>query len=424
MTRRTAIARCVVAAIILPALSCGCSSLAGGGAQPKAANAMPSGAVEETIVVGTKELYQEAHAAAAPDTAKPTSDSTAPAKPPEALKEELFSSYRIGPSDLLTFRSFDDDSLNTEVTVRYDGCISLPLVPDIKVGGLTREEAMAQVRKVYAAYYADPLINLAVLESRSKKVSVIGDVNHPADYAYNQPMTLLDTITAAGGLRIAQSYREPFVNDQGQLTKAFLIRHVEGERQVLEFNLRNLHKSGSHPSDAMVLPGDIVYVPEGLNLAYVLGAVRSPGVFPITENTTILQLLAKAGSFDEVTGNLKQVVLIRQDSEESAQVMLVNVRRILKTGQDIRLQPGDILYVPRKWVVNLQTFVAQTTGVVSPVLSLYQQACNTYYAKDLLAKTLEGQASRESALTTLQQTSGSSVPKASGPLATMEEGGK
>ena len=102
-------------------------------------------------------------------------------------------------------------------------------------------------------------------------------------------------------------------------------------------------------------------------------------MFALSEGTTLLQLLARTGGFSESTGRLHQLVLMREESEGSSKIMLINVRQIISTGQDITLVPGDVIYLPRKPLVNLRDFVTRYTGTISPVLSLYRQAFDAYY---------------------------------------------
>lgn len=386
----------VIALMALPSLFLGCATGSNAGKKPAAAGEEAQ-VVQETAVIDSSNLYP---GDASGKDAKDSAEGAAAAG--QKTAEDPFTDYRIGPEDVLMFRSFDDESLSTQVIVRYDGRISLPLVPDIKVSELTREEAVEKVREAYAQYFQDPLISLSVLEPRSKKYVVMGDVSRPAEYPYTKPLTLLESISVAGGLRVDQVSRDTVVGAQGQLSKAFIIRHAEANREVFEYDLRNFNKSGAHASDAPILPGDIIYVPGSINLVYVLGSVRSPGVFPMTEGTTLLQLLARAGSFDEITARVKRVVLIHQQDDKTSQVSLINVRDIIKTGRDLPLTPGDIVYVPRTLLANLQAFVTQVNGVVSPVLSLYQQAYQAYYTKDLLEQSLNAGNSTANTLLALQ----------------------
>lgn len=367
-------------------------------------------AIEETASVPTQELRRED---AAPTeggqtpAAKEGDPATVGVDTEPAAKEEAYATYRIGPGDVLGFRSFDDETLNSQIVVRYDGYVSLPLVPDLKVQDKTRDEALAMVRDAYSMFYQEPQVSLVIVEPKSKKFAVMGDVERPAEYPYTQPITLLDGLNAAGGLRINTRGGDSFIGAQGQLVKALIIRHAEDKRDVLEFDLRGIRKSGPHPSDTPVMPGDIIYVPEGLNLVYLLGQVRTPGVFALSEGMTMLQLLAQAGSFDPATARLRQVVLMREQDETVTKIMLVNVRHMLKTAEDLPLQAGDIIYVPQKPLVNISQFVARFTSSISPILSLYRQAFDTYYTQKFYDQMFKNPSTSAFDFTTLQRTLGS-----------------
>jgi len=342
-------------------------------------------AVQETLVVPTAELQKTEPGAPQVKEAAAAEEGKAAPK----TVEDMFSEYRIGPNDVLGFRFFDDETLSSEAVVRYDGCISLPLIPDVKVAGATRQEAADLLKKAYGAFFQEPQLSLAVVATNSKTFSVMGDVSMPGEYPYLRPMSLIDSLNAAGGMRIYNRGGDSFVGAQGQLVKALVIRKTGDKRDVIERDLRGFSKSGPHPSETLVFPGDIVYVPESVNLVYVLGEIRSPGVFALSEGMKLLELLARAGGFSESTARLHQVVLMRDESETTSRIMLVNVRQILKTGQDIVLVPGDVIYLPRKPLVNLRDFVARFTGTVSPVLNLYRQAWDTYYTKEQFDRMFE-----------------------------------
>ena len=313
---------------------------------------------------------------------------TPPAQPPvEAVPTSA--EYLLGPGDILNFRSFDDPTLSTQVAIRYDGFISLPMISDIKVDGMTREQAIKAVQEAYVVLYKKPHISLSVMDTKSKKFTVMGEVTRPAEYPYLQPITLIEAITLAGGLRINQRGGDSYVGTQGQLTKAVVVRHKGAAREVLDFDLRNFRQSGPHASDTPVYPGDLVYVPENVNLAYVLGEVRQPGVYPIDEDMTLLRLISRSGGAVEGTARMKQIVLLRETDPANTKVTLLDMRKILATGDSIKVQPGDILYVPRRRLVNAREFIQQLTGTVTPILSLsqqvmslYSQAYDTYYTKE------------------------------------------
>ena len=309
---------------------------------------------------------------------------------PEEVDKAVQAAYRIGPTDTLGFRSFDDESLNSNaVQVRHDGYISLPWVPDMKVAGLTREEATEVVREAYKELYYEAEVSVQIVQAASRTYTVVGDVNRPMEYPYLKPINLLDAIVSAGSLRLNQRGGDTFVGGQGQLVKAFIIRGEGDERTAMEYDLRGLETSGSHSSQTPVFPGDIVSIPVGLNLVYVLGEVGRPGVQPLSDGMTLLQLLSTANGLRESSARMKEVVIIREVNDTETEVQLVDLKAILKTGQDIVMEPGDIVYVPRKKLVTLGEFISRSTGVVSPILNvtsqalgLYSQVWDAFYTKE------------------------------------------
>jgi polysaccharide biosynthesis/export protein len=384
---------CLQAAVLCVALAVlsGCASN-GGSAVTKGSD--PSaGPVEEALVMKTGELHNYGDGSAVPE-APDTPEIGMASVQGDALTwgDPLSGAYLIEPGDTLMFRSFDEPTLDQQVVVRFDGNISLPLIPDVNVNLLTREEAEAAIRDGYGEVFIDPQISLSIVASTSKFFQVMGDVQQPARYPYERRMTILDAINTAGGPRINQRSGDSFVGAQGSLSKALIIRNTpEGERMVVEFDLRGLSTPGPHPSEAPVYPGDLVYVPEGVNLVYIIGEVPRPNVYALAENTTLLRLLAQAGGISFATGKVRRVVLLREIDSENTEVLLVDLEKVLKTGQDILLKPGDVIYVPRKDLIRLQQFVQRFTGSISPVLSLYTQALRTYYEKDFIDNSLDVQ---------------------------------
>lgn len=398
--RKIGLAMAPLAAVLSAALS-GCAS--GGDAGESAVTKVdaPGGpAVEERMVMATDAL----HAGAEVETVEavaPQEETTAASTQGDPLSGQ----YLIEAGDVLIFRSLDDETLSSSVIVRYDGNISLPLIPDLSVNRLTREEATNLVFEAYSEIFVEPQISLSIAESRSKFFTVMGDVSQPAQYPYERRITLLDAINTAGGPRINQRGGDSFVGAQGSLSKALVIRtDREGQRDVMEYDLRNLSVPGFHASQAPVYPGDIVYVPEGVNLVYVIGEVPRPDVYALAENTTLLRLLAQSGiSFQ--TGKLRRIVLLRETDEVNTEVLLIDLEKILRTGQDFMLKPGDVLYVPRKDLIRLQQFVQRFTGSISPIISLYTQAQRAYYDKDFIDQALGGVDNNNltSVINTLQQ---------------------
>jgi polysaccharide biosynthesis/export protein len=367
----------IVVSVVLGATWLSGCAHSGGGGTSAAVSSTGNGeqAVVDAVRVPTEETRPDdvpaglvVAEAADPSTAAPT-----------IADINVMDVYRIGPADTLAFRSFDDESLNSnDILVRHDGHISLPWISDLKVAGLTREEATEVVREAYQELYYDAEVSLQIIQATSRSYTVTGDVNRPAEFPYTKPVTLLDAIIAAGSLRVNQRGGDSFVGGQGQLVKAFIIRGTGAERIAHEYDLRNMEKGGNHDTQTLVLPGDTIYIPEGLNLVYVLGEVGRPGIQPLQEGMTLLQLLSSSGGFNESSARMKQIVLIRELDDTETEVKLFDLKKMMKTGGDILIQPGDIVYVPRKRLITLGEFINRSTGLVSPILSVTSQALGLY----------------------------------------------
>ncbi len=391
-----------VTLVVLAALVAGCASNSThrkpghDGSEGTAASAETG--IVDTMVVPTQDIRGEDAEDAAHESV-----SEQPIPEPE---DEM--SYRIGPGDVLFFRSFDDDQLSMSVPVRYDGHISLQVVPDLKVEGLTRKEAEDLAREAYSEYFVEPELSLSVAEVRSKIFTVMGEVSQPSEYDYTRPITLLNAINIAGGIRVNQRGGDSYVGAQGQLVQALVIRHIGDERHVFEVDMRDFEQPGPSPADTPIYPGDVVYVPESANLVYLLGEVRQPRVYAISQGLTLIRLLALAGGFEESRAHISKVAITREISKTETKILIFDVKKGLKTGADMMLEPGDIIYVPRRPLVRAQEFLQRvvapaTTGMsfARQVLGLYQQAYSAYYTKqryDLLYNNNNDSDNRATAL--------------------------
>jgi len=118
------------------------------------------------------------------------------------IHESYFGDYLIGAGDILEFESFNDPNLSRELTVRYDGFVSLPLIPDMRVEDHTREEAEAKIREAYRRIFRDPQLSLLVRETASKTYAVIGDIEEPGEHEIGDLFDDSDGVGDAPGMEI------------------------------------------------------------------------------------------------------------------------------------------------------------------------------------------------------------------------------
>lgn len=99
----------------------------------------------------------------------------------------------------------------------------------------------------------------------------------------------------------------------------------------------------------------------GQERVFVDGEVGHPGMQSIQAGKTLLQAISDAGGAKE-TGLLKEVKIIRQDSDRKPVVLTANIRDVIRHkdgAEDLQLQPNDIVFVPRSAIANVNTWVDQ-----------------------------------------------------------------
>lgn len=91
----------------------------------------------------------------------------------------------------------------------------------------------------------------------------------------------------------------------------------------------------------------------------VAGEVAQPGRIEMRERVTAIQAIMLAGGMKE-SAKSSQVVVFRKINSDVAEVKLLNLKSIRRTGDlenDLTLQPGDMVYVPRDKISKIERFM-------------------------------------------------------------------
>jgi polysaccharide biosynthesis/export protein len=108
--------------------------------------------------------------------------------------------YRIGPNDLLDVEVFDMDNLKRTVRVNAAGAISLPLIGQVVIAGLTTQEVEQRIAARYSEkYLQDPQVSVFIKEFTSERITIEGAVQHPGIFPLTGQITLLRAMALAGG---------------------------------------------------------------------------------------------------------------------------------------------------------------------------------------------------------------------------------
>jgi protein involved in polysaccharide export with SLBB domain len=160
--------------------------------------------------------------------------------------------YSLQVGDQLDIKFFYNPELNEQVTVRPDGRISLQLAHEIMVAGLTPAELAELLTKKYAMEVKRPEITVIVRSFSSQKVYVDGEVSKPGMVPLVGTVTVLQTISQAGG-----------VKDTARTTEVIVIRRgADNQPLAIAVNLDKAIDGTDMSQDIALRPFDIVYVPK------------------------------------------------------------------------------------------------------------------------------------------------------------------
>ncbi|MGI9535102.1 MAG: polysaccharide biosynthesis/export family protein, partial [Thermodesulfobacteriota bacterium] len=120
----------------------------------------------------------------------------------KSVNSASVSGYLIGPEDLLEVEVYETDKLNSIARVGSKGDVTLPLVGNIPLEGLTARQAEVEIANHLrnGGYVDNPNVTVFIRERNSKVVSVLGSVKQPGDYELLVNQTLIDTLSDAQGL--------------------------------------------------------------------------------------------------------------------------------------------------------------------------------------------------------------------------------
>jgi len=158
--------------------------------------------------------------------------------------------YVIGPGDDLNIVVWRNEELTMNVPVRPDGWISLPLVDDVKVSGLTPMQVRDELVARFEEYITAPLVSVIVTRVGSFKVSILGNVRTPGRFDLEGRSTVLDVLALAGG-------PDEFADKDG----IYVLRDRGGAFEKLEFDYGAAIVAEGDSAHLWVRPGDIVIVP-------------------------------------------------------------------------------------------------------------------------------------------------------------------
>jgi polysaccharide export outer membrane protein len=220
-----------------------------------------------------------------------------------------------------------------------------------------------------------PAVAVSIVEYRSQPVSVIGTVGQPGVHQLEGRKTLIEILAKAGGVRpeAGNTIKITRRAEWGLIPLPSATRDPSGQFSVAQVSLRSIMQATNPEENILIRPNDVISVPRG-DLVYVIGEVKKPGGFVLSERAAIsgLQALAMADGFTQAAAPQKAMI-IRQVPGATRVEIAANLREILSgKASDVELLPDDILFVPTNVAKNALVRAMQTALQAATSAAIYR----------------------------------------------------
>ena len=201
-----------------------------------------------TFAAGLRAVPQEAAADSSTASQRGTVAPAQEKMPAKSATEDP--DYIIGQDDLLDISVWKEPDITRRVPVRPDGKISLPLLNDVQAAGLTPMQLRAAITEGLRKFLTEPQVTVIVVGINSRRVYVMGEVRGPGPVPLVANMTVLQALTAAGGL-------SEFANGG----KIRILRSENGKQTIYPFNYKDVLTGRNPEQNILLKPGDSIVVP-------------------------------------------------------------------------------------------------------------------------------------------------------------------
>lgn len=254
-----------------------------------------------------------------------------------APAEDKSAEYRVGPKDLLEIKVLEIPELNVERRVADNGSVTLPLLGDFPVQGLTAAEVRDHLEALLKEKYVNRAdVSIVIKDFANKPVSILGAVQRPGSLNISGRWFLLQAISAAGGVTEAAG------------RKIYVLRRSDnGLSDTLEVSTDDLFRSASQMWNIPIYPSDVVNIPARSTVRiFCIGEVKAPGAveFSADDRLTLLSVLAKAGGLTDRAS--KTIRIKRRDASGRDVETVVDYKRVL-SGKDVdpALKADDVVVI-------------------------------------------------------------------------------
>ena len=265
--------------------------------------------------------------------------------------ENRRSAYTINAGDVIAVTVYNNPDISLARTlVTTDGSVSMVLAGQVKVAGLTLDEAALAVEKRLSQYIRNPKVGISPLEIRSMSATVVGAVNKPGMFTISGDMRLTDIYALAGGSQVRRY--DGIDLDAVDFDRSLFVR----DGKVLPVNFAKAIEHGDSLHNLKLYHGDYIYMPgRGSSMVYLIGDVKNPQRRVWTRNLGLLEFLSTCGWVNETYWH--HVIIIRGGVAKPKFYKVDLDGILLGRKANILLEPGDIVYMPKDDISEYNVFL-------------------------------------------------------------------
>ena len=319
----------------------------------------------------------------------PNESSNSPSNRTQEIPRYRETPYTLGPGDGININIFNVPEYSGNYRVSVDGTVNLPIVGSVDVQGLTIAQANELISRRYTPILQRPIVTVTLAQPRPIRIAIAGEVNRPGSYNLTageggqQFPPITAAIRQAGGITRSANVR------QVKLRRVF-----RGQPFVLNVNLWELVEEGEIIQDVTLRDGDTIFIPtvaqnnpretrllsqsaiasvtQSVEVA-VVGEVARPGSHQVSGGesgspATVTQAIQAAGGITNLS-DIRNIEVERTTRTGTQEVLSANLWDLLQEGdvtEDVILQPGDTVVVPRAEEVNPTEAEALASASFSP----------------------------------------------------------
>ena len=158
--------------------------------------------------------------------------------------------YYLQPGDVLSISVWKEEDLQQVVLVRPDGGISFPLTGDLQASGQTVEQVRQIITRKLSKLIPDVQVSVALQELNGNLIYVVGKVNRPGVFPFNQNVDVLQALGMAGGATAFAA-----------LNDIKVLRREGSQLKSISFRYGDMEKGKNLQQNIILQSGDTVLVP-------------------------------------------------------------------------------------------------------------------------------------------------------------------